>query len=236
MPALIIRPLSPALMDDFGAVLRGNFGAGCWCMYPRMGDAELRALPGAGSLSRRKRAAMEELAAGEPAPGLLAYAGGEPAGWIAIAPRRELGRVARSRATPPVDDAEVWVIPCITVRKGMRGQGIAVALIGAAVEYAAAHGAPAVEAYPRPGRSAPAMTMPTLAWRRYSGAPAFASYGSRCRTGRATGRRAWLCVWTSPADRRHTSRRHPASARTPGVSRFRSRARCWVCRRRGRRG
>ena len=59
--------------------------------------------------------------------------------------------MARSRATPPVDDAEVWVIPCITVRKGMRGQGIAVALIGAAVEYAAAHGAPAVEAYPRAG-------------------------------------------------------------------------------------
>ena len=151
MPALVIRPLSPALMDDFGAVLRGNFGAGCWCIYPRMGDAELRALPGAGSLSRRKRAAMGERAAGEPAPGLLAYAGGEPAGWIAVAPRRELGRVARSRATPPVDDAEVWVIPCITVRKGMRGQGIAVALIGAAVEYAAAHGAPAVEAYPRAG-------------------------------------------------------------------------------------
>ena len=151
MPALVIRPLSPALMDDFGAVLRGNFGAGCWCMYPRMGDAELRALPGEGSLSRRKRAAMAERAAGSPAPGLLAYAGGEPVGWIAIAPRRELGRVARSRATPPVDDAEVWVIPCITVRKGMRGQGIAVALIGAAVEYAAAHGAPAVEAYPRAG-------------------------------------------------------------------------------------
>lgn len=151
MPALVICPLSPALMDDFGAVLRGNFGAGCWCMYPRMGEAELRALPGEGSLSRRKRAAMGELAAGDPAPGLLAYAGGEPAGWIAIAPRRELGRVARSRATPPVDDAEVWVIPCITVRKGMRGQGIAVALIGAAVEYAAAHGAPAVEAYPRAG-------------------------------------------------------------------------------------
>ena len=33
----------------------------------------------------------------------------------------------------------------------MRGRGIARALISAAVEYAAAHGAPAVEAYPRAG-------------------------------------------------------------------------------------
>ena len=151
MPALSFRPLTPAAMDHLGVVLRGNFGAGCWCIYPRMSDGEMRALPGEGSLSRRRRGAMTLLAGAEPAPGLLAYAGDEPAGWIAVAPRRALGRVSRSRATPPVDAAAVWVIPCITVRKGMRGRGIARALISAAVEYAAAHGAPAVEAYPRAG-------------------------------------------------------------------------------------
>ena len=31
---LVFRPLTPELMGDFGAVLRGNFGAGCWCMFP----------------------------------------------------------------------------------------------------------------------------------------------------------------------------------------------------------
>ena len=157
-PPLAFHPLTPALMDDFGAILRGNFGAGCWCTYPRMRDAELRALPGEGSLSRRKRAAMTARAAAgdSPAPGLLAYLDDAPAGWIAIAPRPELRRIHHSRATPPVndgliDDAAIWVIPCITVRKEMRGQGIAVALIRAAVAYAAANGAPAVEAYPRAG-------------------------------------------------------------------------------------
>lgn len=150
-PPLTFHPLTPALMDHFAVVLRGNFGAGCWCMYPRMGDAEMRALPGEGSLSRRRRAAMTRLAAADPAPGLLAYAGAEPAGWIAVAPRPGLRRVSRSRATPPVDDVAVWVIPCITVRRTMRGRGIALALIAAAVEYAAAHGAPAIEAYPRAG-------------------------------------------------------------------------------------
>jgi GNAT superfamily N-acetyltransferase len=53
--------------------------------------------------------------------------------------------------TPRVDDEDVWVIPCITVRPTARGRGIAVALIRAAVAYAARWGAPAVEAYPRAG-------------------------------------------------------------------------------------
>jgi GNAT superfamily N-acetyltransferase len=65
--------------------------------------------------------------------------------------RRELARVEASRATPPIDDTEVWEIPCITVRKAARGRGIAVALIRAAVSYAAERGAHTVEAYPRAG-------------------------------------------------------------------------------------
>ncbi len=149
--SLEFRPLTPELMDDFGAVLRGNFGAGCWCMFPRLTESQSRALPGEGSVSQRRRVAMAELGARETAPGLLAYADGEPVGWVAVAPRDELTRVARSRATPPVDEQPVWVIPCVTVRKGYRGQGIAVALLRAAADYAVTHGAPAVEAYPRAG-------------------------------------------------------------------------------------
>src|SRR5688572_2376417 len=85
------------------------------------------------------------------APGLLAFEGDEPVGWIAIAPRKELRRVDASRATPRVDDVDVWVIPCITVRPSARGRGIALTLIRAAVAYAKGQGAPAVEAYPRAG-------------------------------------------------------------------------------------
>ena len=136
-------------MDDFGKVLRGNFGAGCWCMYPRLTESQTRELPGEGSVSQRRRAAMTQLAGGQRAPGLLAYEGEEPVGWIAVAPREELTRIARSRAMPPVDDVPVWVIPCITVAKAHRGRGIAVALIEAAVAYAREQGAAAVEAYPR---------------------------------------------------------------------------------------
>ena len=70
-------------------------------------------------------------------------------GWIAVAPRSEFTRVVRSRATPPVDDEPVWVIPCITVRRAHRGRGIAIQLIQAAVAYASEQGASLVEAYAR---------------------------------------------------------------------------------------
>jgi len=138
-------------MDGLGDVLRGSWGYGCWCLYPRLTDAEVRALPGKGSLSDRRRQALAKLARRRRAPGLLAFEGDQPVGWIAIAPRPELARVAASRATPPVDGQDVWVIPCVTVRKTARGRGIALVLIRAAVEYAAQHGAGIVEAYPRAG-------------------------------------------------------------------------------------
>ncbi|HSA88694.1 MAG TPA: GNAT family N-acetyltransferase [Burkholderiales bacterium] len=143
---LVFRPLTPGLMDCMGRVLRGSWGAGCWCMYPRLARAEMADTRGA-----RRREAMTKLARRRRSPGLLAFEGDEPVGWVAVAPRAELARLDASRATPRVDDVDVWVIPCVTVRPGARGRGIALALIRAAVAYAARWRAPAVEAYPRAG-------------------------------------------------------------------------------------
>lgn len=151
--ALDIRPLRPELIDDLGTVLKGSWGAGCWCIYPRLTDRETRELPGSGKLDERRRVLMVELAGRSVAPGLVGFADGEPAGWVAVAPRVELGRIVRSRATPPVDDRPAWVIPCVTVARSARGRGIAVALIQAAVAYAASNGATVVEAYPRAGEA-----------------------------------------------------------------------------------
>ena len=118
-------------------------------MFPRLAEKQTRELPGDGPVSQRRKAAMTALAGRQCAPGLLAYDGQEPVGWVAVAPRSELTRIVRSRAAPLVDDVPVWVIPCVTVSKAHRGRGIAVALIKAAVAYAGEQGAPAVEAYPR---------------------------------------------------------------------------------------
>lgn len=144
----IVR-LTPSRMDDMGKVLAGTWGSGCWCMFPRLTARTRRELPPAAPGESRSRTAMSALAAERRAPGLLAYVGSEVAGWIAIAPRPELARIDSSKATPPVDDVPVWVIPCITVRRRFRGRGVARALIRAAVEHATRYGAPAVEGYPR---------------------------------------------------------------------------------------
>ncbi|HUF80786.1 MAG TPA: GNAT family N-acetyltransferase, partial [Burkholderiales bacterium] len=143
--------LTPRLMDDMGEVLRGSWGVGCWCMHPRLTDAGVRELPGTGPETERRREAMTRLARRRRAPGVLAFDGDEAVGWVAVAPRPELARIDKSRATPRVDDEDVWVIPCVTVRKNARGRGIATALIRAAVEYAREQGAKMVEAYPRAG-------------------------------------------------------------------------------------
>ena len=146
---LTIRPLTPAHVDDLKTVTAGTWGASCWCLFPRYTAAEQRerGLDRGGDAVRR--AEVARLARRRNAPGLIAYRGKEPVGWIAIGPRSDLSRIDRSRATPAVDELAVWVIPCITVRRGHRGEGIAVAMIRAAVDYATGFGAPAVEAYPR---------------------------------------------------------------------------------------
>ena len=149
--ALTFKPLTPDLMDDLKVVLRGSWGSSCWCMFPRVPGTQWNKLPGEGSGANRRRIAMENLARRPIAPGILAYRDEIPVGWAAVAPREELTRVERSRATPRVDNENVWVIPCITVRTEARGQGVAVALARAAAQYAFEHGAPAVEAYPRAG-------------------------------------------------------------------------------------
>jgi GNAT superfamily N-acetyltransferase len=111
-------------------------------------------------------------------------------GWIAIGPRSDLSAVDRSRATPAVDELAVWVIPCITVRRGHRGQGIAVAMIRAAVEYAAKLGAPAVEAYPRAANKRVHDDFVFFGNERCSGGPAFARSAGCLPTCRRPGRRA----------------------------------------------
>jgi GNAT superfamily N-acetyltransferase len=148
---LRVERLTPKRMDDLRRVQSGGWGSGCWCIYPRCTPAQEKDLPGPGGAGERRRLAMAKLARRKRAPGLLAYLDGEAVGWVAVAPRAELGRVDASRATPPVDDAPVWVIPCITVLKAARGRGVALALIQAAIDYAGSQGAPAVEAYARAG-------------------------------------------------------------------------------------
>ena len=151
---LTIRPLTAARVDDVKTVTRGTWGSTCWDLFPRYGAAQQRALgivnTGPGTAEAKRREALAKLARRRKnSAGLVAYEGKEPIGFISLGPRYDFSRVANSKATPPVDDVAAWVVPCITVRRGYRGKGVAVAMIRAAVEYAGQRGAPAVEAHPR---------------------------------------------------------------------------------------
>src|SRR5919202_1955595 len=68
-----------------------------------------------------------------------------PASGTRPGPRGEGGPAPRRAA---VDDRPVWSIVCFLVRVGYRRRGVARALLEGAIEYARAHGAPALEAYP----------------------------------------------------------------------------------------
>lgn len=128
---------------------RGACG-GCWCMTWRLRRSEYDKLKGLGN----KRAFRKIVSSG-PAPGVLAYAGGEPVGWCAVAPREVHARLENSRVLARVDDRPVWSVTCFFVAKPFRRAGLSVALLKAAVGHAAAYGAKIVEGYPVEPRTDP---------------------------------------------------------------------------------
>jgi GNAT superfamily N-acetyltransferase len=92
--------------------------------------------------------------------GLVAYVGGEPAGWVAVEPRTAYPkllttRIPWSRRSEDKGDDGVWAVTCFAVRKGYRGRGLTYPLARATVDFARERGARALEAYPmitEPGR------------------------------------------------------------------------------------
>ena len=85
--------------------------------------------------------------------GLVAFVDDEPAGWVAVEPRTAYPKLRTTRVPwsgrhEDKDDAGVWAVTCLIVRKGYRGRGLTYALAAATVDHARQHGARAVEAYP----------------------------------------------------------------------------------------
>ncbi|CAM5658864.1 GNAT family N-acetyltransferase [Streptomyces californicus] len=145
----IVRPMNiavrPASVYEDVRTLVGPKSPGanvCWCLsyrIPAKLNKELRG-PARGEY-------VAGLCRAEPPPGVIAYEGGEPIGWAAVAPR-SVTSFARSRSIPHVDALPVWSLWCIRVRPGHRGKGVSHALIAGAVAFARDRGAPAIEAYP----------------------------------------------------------------------------------------
>jgi len=149
-PAPRVLPLTPERWADFETLFgpRGACG-GCWCMWWRLKRSDWERGQGAGN-----KQAMRRLVAAGAVPGLIAYAGDEPVGWVSVGPREHFGVLGRSPVLKPVDETPVWSLVCFFIRREHRRQGLSRALIAAAKRHAKAGGARWLEAYPTEPRKA----------------------------------------------------------------------------------
>ncbi len=125
--------------------LFGQHGAcgGCWCMWFRQTRSQF-----AKEAGEPNRVALQSLVESGTVPGLLAYDGAAPVGWVAVEPRESFPALARSRILKRVDDLPVWSVVCFFVARSFRGKGLMTALLKAAVDHARQHGVTVVEGYP----------------------------------------------------------------------------------------
>ena len=147
-PRLEIRPLTSERLPDLAALFnQGGDPKWCSCAYYR-----LRSVDFSSGSALRNRRVLEDAVAATAAegrnPGLVAYREGEAVGWVSVGPRDDYERLQHSKALAPVDDKPAWSIVCFVVARAARGQGVARALLDAAIDYAREHGATLVEAYP----------------------------------------------------------------------------------------
>lgn len=154
--ALRIVPANRAACDDLQAVFgeRGS-AAGCQCQRFKLAPGEaFKSYP----VAERRRRLEEQTNCGKPrakvTSGLVAYLDDEPVGWCAVEPRPAyfgLLRVFRvpweGRNEDKADDS-IWAVTCVFSRAGYRRKGVGYALAAAAVDFARARGAHALEAYP----------------------------------------------------------------------------------------
>jgi hypothetical protein len=93
---VVVRPATAARFDDVATMLgpKNPDSSVCWCLSHRLDWKTNRALAGPA-----RGEYVQKLCRRKVAPGVLAYAEAEVAGWAAVAPRSELP-FARSAKTP----------------------------------------------------------------------------------------------------------------------------------------
>lgn len=150
-----VVPASEATWEQLQTVFgpRGDAHR-CQCQWFKLAPTETLEGLGVEELSSRLRGQTGCGMPGEPTAGLVAFAAGEPVGWVAVEPRPaytglvRVGRVPWQGRSEDRADPDVWAVTCFVTRVGHRRRGVSRALLAGAVEHARASGARAVEGYP----------------------------------------------------------------------------------------
>jgi GNAT superfamily N-acetyltransferase len=151
MNGMDVRQATPDRLDELTELFdSAGITRGCFCMYFLVPRKEFEA----GWRGGGNQAAFKALTTDGGVPlGLIAYREDRPVGWVAVGPRSRFKTAIGPRARvlkgrDPAEDDDVWLIPCFFVRAGARGLGTTRALLDAAVAFAQAGGAKAVEGFP----------------------------------------------------------------------------------------
>ncbi|MGL4239417.1 GNAT family N-acetyltransferase [Tabrizicola sp.] len=150
MSELRIHPLTPDLIPAF-TTLFGPQGAcaGCWCTGFRLRPKVRLAM----TRDERRDAMLSRINQGPP-PGLIAFQGDDPIGWMQIGPRADVpewnnpGRSSSPLPDAPPDDPAVWAVSCFFFRSAVRGQGLSHEVLAAGINHARRSGARVLEASP----------------------------------------------------------------------------------------
>jgi GNAT superfamily N-acetyltransferase len=153
---LVIVPANEAGWEELQTIL-GTRGTGAYCQCQRF-KLNPREAFGSFPVEERTSRLRQQTQCGEPhaegTSGLVAYLDGEPVGWCAVEPRPAYVGLVRNNRVPWTgreedrSDVSVWSVTCVFVRAGFRRQGISRDLVAAAVDFARARGARAIEGYP----------------------------------------------------------------------------------------
>lgn len=161
MAQLRIKPANEASWEDLQAIF-GTRGTAARCQCQRYKLLRKESF-GSQPVEERQSRLRDQTDVGHPesptTSGLVAYDDGVPVGWCAVQPRPQFPGLRHSQVPwlgrdQDRADASVWAITCVFARAHHRKQGVAKALIAAAIEFAGSRGAAALEAYPMTTKAA----------------------------------------------------------------------------------
>lgn len=152
--AISVVPANEASAEDLQAVFGARgYPSTCQCQWFKVRDSQWDSVP----VAEHRQHLHEQTGCGDPTAtttsGLIAYLGGEPAGWCAVEPRTAYPRLVRMRVPwtnrdEDKTDGSVWAVTCFVTRVGFRRRGVSRVLARAAVDFARERGARALEGYP----------------------------------------------------------------------------------------